>query len=86
MEAEHAGRKVSLPMVLEQAGFRKWPQGAMQRAEKQLRQLGRHRAGNLYDRLLKLDLSMKGSHSAPARARWALEEFLISLSKQANVA
>lgn len=86
MEAEHAGRKVSLPMVLEQAGFKKWPQGALQRAEKQLRQLGRHRAGDLYDRLLRLDLSMKGSHSSPTRARWALEEFLVSLSKQANVA
>ncbi len=86
MEAEDAGRKVSLPMVLEQAGFKKWPKGALQRAEKQLRQLGRHRAGDLYNRLLKLDLSMKGSHSAPARARWALEEFVTSLSKQANVA
>lgn len=86
MEAEHAGRKVSLPMTLEQAGFKKFPKGAIQRAEKQLRQMGRHRARDLYARLLQLDLSMKGSHSAPSRARWALEQFLISLSKQANVA
>ena len=83
LEAEHAGRKVNLPMALEQAGFKKWPKGALQRAEKQIRQLGRHRAAALYDQLLKLDLAMKGSHSAPARARWALEKFLLSMSKQA---
>ena len=86
MEAEHTGRKISLPIALEQAGFKKWPKGALQRAEKQLRQLGRHRAGDLYQQLLALDLSMKGSHSAPSRARWALERFVLSLSKQANVA
>ena len=86
MEAEQGGRKVSLPMVLEQAGFKKWPKGALQRAEKQLRQLGRHRAKDLYTQLMNLDLAMKGSHSAPRRARWKLEEFLVSLSKHANVA
>lgn len=86
MEAEAAGRKMGLPMALEQAGFRKWPQGAMQRAEKQIRQLGRDRAGALYDRLLRLDLSMKGTHASPARSRWALEQFILSLSKDAKVA
>lgn len=83
IEAEHGGRKISLPMALEQAGFKKWPKGALQRSEKQLRQLGRHRAAALYEQLLKLDLSMKGSHSAPTRARWALERFLMSMSRQA---
>jgi len=83
MEAESAGRKVSLTMALEQAGFKKWPKGAMQRAESQIRQLGRDRAGALYSQLLKLDLSMKSTHAAPQRARWALERFLLSLSKQA---
>ena len=83
LEAEQSGRKVSLSMTLEQAGFKKWPKGALQRAEKQIRQLGRHRAAALYGRLLQLDLSMKGSHSAPVRARWALEKFLLSMSKQA---
>lgn len=83
MEAEHSGRKISLPMALEQAGFKKWPKGALQRAEKQIRQLGRQRAADLHTQLLQLDLSMKGSHSAPPRARWALEKFLLSMSKQA---
>ena len=83
MEAERSGRKISLPMALEQAGFQKWPQGALQKAERQLRQLGRHRAGDLYQELLSLDLSLKGTHASPARSRWALEQFLMSLSKQA---
>lgn len=83
MEAEQAGRKISLVMALEQAGFKKWPQGALQRAEQQIRQLGRDRAGRLYGDLLQLDLAMKGSHSAPQRAKWALEKFVLAISKQA---
>lgn len=83
LEAEQEGRRISLPMALEQAGVRKWPKGALQRAERQLRQLGRHRAGQLYQQLLELDLSLKGSHAAPQRSRWALEKFILSLSRQA---
>ncbi len=82
VEAEHDGRKITLPAALEHAGFKKWPQGAMQRAERQLRQIGRERAGRLYQQLLTLDLAMKGSHSTPRRARWALEQLILSLSRQ----
>jgi DNA polymerase-3 subunit delta len=81
-EAEYDGRKITLPAALEHAGFKKWPQGAMQRSERQLRQIGRERAGRLYQQLLTLDLAMKGSHSTPPRARWALEQLILSLSRQ----
>ena len=86
IEAEHAGRKITLPAALEEAGIKKWPQGALQKAERQLRQIGRHRASKLYQQLLRLDLSIKGSHSSPSRARWALEQLILSLSREANVA
>ena len=86
VEAEHAGRRITLPAALEQAGFKKWPQGAMQRAERQLRQIGRERASGLYGQLLSLDLAMKGSHSTPPRARWAIEQLILSLSRQAGAA
>ena len=86
IESEAVGRRVSLAMALEQAGIRKWPKGALQRAETQIRQLGRDRAAALYNGLLKLDLSMKGSHAAPHRSRWALEQFILWLSKAANAA
>lgn len=86
IEAEAVGRKLSLPKALERAGFRSWPQGAMERADKQIRQLGRDRAAALFDQLLQLDLAMKGSHSAPDLSRWALEQFILSLSKAARAA
>ena len=82
VEQEALGRKLSLPNALEQAGFKNWPAGAMPKAERHLRQLGRHRAIGLYHRLLETDLSLKGSHAAPDKARWAIEHLLLSLAKQ----
>jgi DNA polymerase-3 subunit delta len=83
VEAELAGRKASLPGALEQAGIRKWPAGALGRAERHLRQIGRRRAEQLYRRILETDRALKGSHAAPARARWALEHLLLWLSTAA---
>lgn len=80
-QAERAGRKPSVRQALEQAGFRKWPKEAMERAERQLRQLGRQRAARMYRWLLETDLALKGSHSAPPRARLALEKLLVRMAK-----
>ena len=44
--------------------------------------IGRERAAAMYRALLEIDLSIKGSHSQPDRARWALEQLLLKLSKQ----
>lgn len=79
---ERVGRKPSVRQSLEQAGFRKWPKEAMERAERQLRQLGRERAASMYRWLLETDLSLKGSHSSPRRARLALEKLLVRMAKQ----
>ena len=81
--AEKRGQRITLPMALEQAGFHKWPQKAFENAGKQLRQLKRERAGHLYQWLLQADLSLKGSHSSPGRARFVLEHLIVRLSKQA---
>ena len=67
--------------ALTQAGFRDWPIGSLAAAEKRLLQLGRQRAGQLYRRLLELDLALKGSHSQDDRARWALEQFILRMAK-----
>jgi DNA polymerase-3 subunit delta len=80
-QAERVGRKPSVRQALEQAGFRKWPKEAMERAERQLRQLGRERAARLYRWLLEADLALKGSHSAPQRARLVLERLLVRMAK-----
>lgn len=78
-QTEAARRRMSLGQALEQAGFRRWQ---LKDAERQLRQLGRHRAGEIYRWLLETDLALKGSHSHPQRARLKLEQLLLRLAKQ----
>lgn len=82
--AERQGRRPPLREVLGQAGFRDWPKGVLQRAEEQLKQMGRGRAGQLYRWLLEADLALKGSHSAPGRARFVLERLILRLAKQSG--
>ncbi|HEX5102798.1 MAG TPA: DNA polymerase III subunit delta [Pirellulaceae bacterium] len=82
-QAEREGQKMPLREALVQAGVKDWPMGNLAATEKRLIQLGRHRAGELYRWLLKLDLSLKGSHSQDDRARWALEQLVLRMSKAA---
>ncbi len=63
-QAEAAGRRVSLRQALESAGFKAF---TLSKAESQLRQIGRVRAGRLYRWLLDADLALKGSSSSPSR-------------------
>ncbi len=79
--AERQGQRMRLPAALEQAGFFTWQQEAMRKAEQQLKQLGRHRAGQLNQWLLETDLALKGSHSSPDMARLALEHLILRLDK-----
>jgi len=83
--AERQGGRPKLRDVLEGAGFRDWPKkGALQCAERQLMQMGRERAGQIYRWLLEADLALKGSHSTPDRARFILEQLILRLAKQAG--
>jgi hypothetical protein len=45
-------------------------------------QLGRGRAGQLYEWLMELDLALKGSHSPENRARWALEQLVLRMARR----
>jgi len=81
--AERGGRRLPLRAALEQAGFRPYPKNALENAERQLKQLGRERAGQLYRWLLEADLALKGTHSAPDRARSILEQLILRLAKDA---
>jgi DNA polymerase-3 subunit delta len=81
-QAEREGHRVAIPEALVEAGFRPWPTDALKRAEHQLRQLGRHRAGLFYRWLLEMDLAMKLSHSQDNRARLLLEQLFVRMSKQ----
>lgn len=74
------GSRIPVHQALTAAGFRDWPQGAMGRAESQLKRLGRRRGARLYQWLLELDLALKGTHSGPDRSRWALEQLILRLA------
>lgn len=65
------------------AGFRGFPE-ELKKAERQLRQLSAVRAGKLYQSLLETDLSLKGSHSDKARARFAIEKLFMKLAAMKN--
>ena len=83
-QSQRDGQRLPLQQALEQAGFRKWPREALKSAEDQLKQLGRVRAAALYRWLLEIDLSLKGSHSSPERARLALEMLFLRMAKKAK--
>jgi DNA polymerase-3 subunit delta len=78
--AERQGKRPTIRDSLLAAGFNDWPTGTLQKAEDRIKQLGRDRAGKLYRWLFEVDLSLKGSHSAPDRARFALENLFLKLS------
>jgi DNA polymerase III subunit delta len=80
-QAEAEGSRVPLRTALEAAGFKAF---VLTKAEAQLKQLGRQRAGQLYRWLLEADLALKGTSSAAARSRIVLEQLIARLSKAAD--
>ena len=75
LQAEAAGRRIVLRSALEQAGLRAF---VLQKAERQLRTLGRRRGGRLYRWLLEADLDLKGYSQIPPRN--ILERLIVRLS------
>jgi DNA polymerase-3 subunit delta len=80
-QAHGTGARVNLRQALEQVGLKTW-QGAMDKAEANLRQLGARRAAKLYRWLVEADMALKGSSSAGDRARLVLEELFVRMSRQ----
>lgn len=79
--AERGGRRPNLRAALQEAGI---PPFKLGEAERQLRQIGRQRAGKLLNWLLEADLALKGSHSRADRARRVLETLIIRLASAAD--
>jgi DNA polymerase-3 subunit delta len=75
MQAEQSGRRVGLKATLEQAGFKTF---VLQKAELQLRQLGRQRGQQLYGWLLEADLALKGN--SLVEPRLILERLILRLA------
>jgi DNA polymerase-3 subunit delta len=78
--AEGARQRPDLRRALQGAGFKPF---VVAKAESQLRQLGRERAGALCGWLLEADLAIKGVNSSPPRARRVLEQLIVRMSRQA---
>ncbi len=78
LQAEAAGRRIALRQALEEAGIRAF---VLQKAERQLRRLGRQRGGQLYQWLLEADLDLKGDSTIPPRH--ILERLVLRLAAPA---
>jgi DNA polymerase-3 subunit delta len=74
-QAQAAGRRITLRAALEEAGIRHF---VLQKAEQQLRRLGRQRAAQLYRCLLQADLDLKGASALAPRL--ILERLIIRLA------
>jgi len=75
LQAEAAGRRPVLSTALERAGVKTF---VLQKAERQLRRLGRQRGSQLYRWLLEADLDLKGASSLPPRL--VLERLILRLA------
>ena len=75
LQGEATGRRIALRPALEQAGVRSF---VLEKAERQLRRLGRQRGARLYRWLLEADLDLKGATALPPRL--VLERLIIRLS------
>jgi DNA polymerase-3 subunit delta len=79
-QAERRGQRPSLRDALQRAGM---PPFKLGDAERQLKQIGRPRARQLYRWLLAADLASKDYNSSKERARRVLETLILRLSKEA---
>ena len=77
LQAKRTGNNMPAKSAIGASGF--WGRD-IQLAEQRLRRMGLRRASSLLDWLLELDLKIKGSHSSPTRAIFALEELCLRLA------
>lgn len=81
MQAEARGERISVASALTKAGVKRYPDFILQKAERQLRRLGRQRGSQLYDWLLEADLDLKGDSQMPPRL--ILERLVVRLAAPA---
>jgi len=81
IQAEDVRQRINVRQALEQAGIRSF---VLQKAERQLRLLGRHRGDQLYGWLLQADLDLKGESTMPPRL--VLEQLIVQISARPQTA
>ena len=78
LQSETAGRRLGVGPALQQAGVKPF---VLQKAERQLRRLGRQRGSQVYRWLLEADLDLKGDSQMPPRL--ILERLIVRLAAPA---
>lgn len=76
------GSRPSLASILLQAGFPKFPTFVVEKAQRQIKQIGSDRTVKIHRWLLEADLAMKSTHSRDQAARLKLEQLIFRLSKE----
>jgi DNA polymerase-3 subunit delta len=79
INAEATGRRITVRDALERAGIRSF---VLQKAERQLKALGRQRGAQLYRWILQADMDLKGDSAMPPRL--ILERLIIRIAASAN--
>jgi DNA polymerase III subunit delta len=74
LQSKRTGQNLSAQAAISQSGF--WGNDA-KLADERLRRIGLKRASRITEWLLELDLKIKGTHSTPQRAQFALEELCL---------
>lgn len=81
--AARKGSRPALNTILLQAGFPKFPTFVVEKAQRQIKQIGSSRTVQIHRWLLEADLAMKSTHSRDDAARLKLEQLIFRLSKEA---
>jgi DNA polymerase-3 subunit delta len=82
-DAEAAGRRITPRQAVAESAAKVWPQ-MLDEAERNMKQLGRERTGQIYRWLLEADLAIKGSKSKGNGPRMVLEELIVRLGRPAD--
>jgi DNA polymerase-3 subunit delta len=80
-DAEAAGRRITLRQAVAESTAKVWP-AMLDEADRNMKQLGRERTGQLYRWLLEADLAIKGAKSKGNGPRMVLEELIVRLSNR----
>lgn len=79
-DAERAGRRITPRQAVAESAAKVWP-AMLDEAERNMKQLGRQRTGQIYRWLLEADLALKGGKSKGHGSRMVLEELIVRLAK-----
>lgn len=80
---QRRGDAISLRDALKSAGFPAWPK-ALAEAERRLKLLGQIRGGDLFRKMLEIDIALKGTHSHEQRGRLLLETLIAGFAKEVD--